>query len=82
MCVIDTIPNHSCLFVIISVVFTDNNSVVISVCAVAVLHNVCLFILQMDVLNKFIKQLIASEDNNFKSAGENLDTVVTGNVST
>jgi len=42
----------------------------------------CAFIiLQMEVLNKFVQQLKFSDDGNFKSAGENLESVVSENVS-
>ena len=44
---------------------------------------VCPFIiLQMEVLDRFVQQLKFSDDGNFKSAGENLDSVVSENVST
>lgn len=35
----------------------------------------------MEVLNKFVQQLRVSDDSNFKSAGESLDSVVSENVS-
>ena len=50
-------------------------------CGSCITCTLCLFILQMDVLNKFVKQLVFSDDSNFKSAGENLETVVSTNVS-
>ena len=37
--------------------------------------------LQMEVLNRFVQQLKFSEDSNFKSAGESLESVVSENVS-
>ena len=40
----------------------------------------CVFI-QMEVLNKFVQQLKSSDDGNFKSAGEGLESVVSENVS-
>ena len=40
-----------------------------------------MFILQMEVLNKFVQQLKFSDDGNFKLAGESLESVVSENVS-
>lgn len=42
----------------------------------------CVFILQMEVLNKFVQQLKFSDDSNFKSTGESLESIVSENVST
>ena len=42
---------------------------------------VCVFIVQMEVLNRFIQQLKFSDDSNFKSTGESLESVVSENVS-
>lgn len=41
-----------------------------------------MIILQMEVLNRFVKQLKVSDDSNFKSTGECLEGIVSENVST
>ena len=42
----------------------------------------CVYVfLQMEVLNRFVKQLKMSDDGNFKSTGESLEGIVRENVS-